>query len=315
MKKFTDARIHVFVLIGFVLIAGAAEVFGQNRGRSVRTITVITEPDARVWLDEVSRGATDEQGRLVISPVAPGSHSLRIRAAGFKEYTKTLTPAQKGELRVQLVPTADRAELAFQAAEKTVAEDPEKARELFLEAIRLRPNYPAALIGLARLLTDEGETDEALATLKKLRKYQPIHSEAAAVEGRIYVFLGEEEKAVKSFERAIREGRGFQPEAYAGLGLFYKEKAEIVGSSGNFGDEEFYYDKAAEALKKAVTQLSGAPDALVLYQIVGLIYEKMREYEKAIAVYEDFLQTFPDVPEASAVRSFIVQIKKQMARQ
>jgi hypothetical protein len=32
-------------------------------------------------------------------------------------------------------------------------------------------------------------------------------------------------------------------------------------------------------------------------------------------VYEDFLRTFPDSNEAEAVRSFIVQINKQLAEQ
>jgi len=65
----------------------------------------------------------------------------------------------------------------------------------------------------------------------------------------------------------------------------------------------------------AVKQLSGAPDAAVIYQLVGMIYEQQKRYKEAIALYEDFLKTFPDSPEAEAVRSFIVQIKKEMAGQ
>jgi hypothetical protein len=41
----------------------------------------------------------------------------------------------------------------------------------------------------------------------------------------------------------------------------------------------------------------------------------MKKYENAIAVYEEFLRTFPDTSEASVVRSFIVQLKKQMSEQ
>jgi tetratricopeptide (TPR) repeat protein len=49
--------------------------------------------------------------------------------------------------------------------------------------------------------------------------------------------------------------------------------------------------------------------------LLGLVYEKMKRYDDAIAVYEEFLQIFPESNETSAVRSFIVQIKKQMSEQ
>jgi hypothetical protein len=41
----------------------------------------------------------------------------------------------------------------------------------------------------------------------------------------------------------------------------------------------------------------------------------MKKFEEAIAVYEEFLRIFPDSNEAGAVRSFIVQIRKQMSEQ
>ncbi|MBV9217213.1 MAG: hypothetical protein JO053_13675, partial [Acidobacteria bacterium] len=57
-------------------------------------------------------------------------------------------------------------------------------------------------------------------------------------------------------------------------------------------------------------QLSGAPDAIVIYQLLGLVYERQKKVSQAIGLYEEFLRTFPDAPEADAVRSFIVQLKK-----
>ena len=313
-------RFYIFVLI-FCFIFGVDAGLAQRKKAtapaqtSARTFTVITEPNATVWLNEVKRGETDESGKIVIKPIAPGSHKLRVRAEGFKEVSKTLTPAQKGDVEVPLTKTTDNAEIAFQEAEKIAGEDSEKAEELYKEAIKLRPNYPQAYIGLARLYSDAGDTNKTIETIKNLRKIQPRNSEASAIEGRVYISLGEEEKAVKAFERSISEGGGFQPEAYTGLGLYYKEKAEIAGSSGDFEGEKAFYLESSKALQKAVTQLSGAPDAIIIYQILGLNFEKTKEYKKAIAVYEDFLRTFPDSDDASAVQSFIVQIKKQMSEQ
>ncbi|MBA2735156.1 MAG: hypothetical protein H0U50_00065, partial [Pyrinomonadaceae bacterium] len=73
--------------------------------------------------------------------------------------------------------------------------------------------------------------------------------------------------------------------------------------------------EAVKNLRSGIKQLSGAPDAEVLYQLLGLIYEKMKKHNDAIAVYEEFLRVFPNSNEAGAVRSFIVQIRKQMSEQ
>jgi len=97
------------------------------------------------------------------------------------------------------------------------------------------------------------------------------------------------------------------------LGLLYKEKAEGAGASGDFEAEDANFAEAAKNLKMSLRQLSGAPDTVVIYQLLGLIYEREKKYAEAIALYEEFLRIFPNSSEATAVRSFITQIKKNMA--
>jgi tetratricopeptide (TPR) repeat protein len=152
--------------------------------------------------------------------------------------------------------------------------------------------------------------EEAQKTINSLRRLRPGFAEASAVEGRIHKENGEEKKAIASFKRAITEGRGFQPEAYTGLGLIYKEKAEGFGSAGDFDNEDINYIESSKYLKTSLKQLSGGQDAIVIYQLLGLIYERQKKSADAIAVYEEFLKFFPDTVEAEAVRSFIVQLKK-----
>lgn len=280
-----------------------------------RTITVMSEPGAIVWIDGVRYGRTDESGNLVITTVSPGPHSLRVRADGFKDKTQTLTAAAKGEIAVSLAATDDEAELAYQQAERITGEDREKSAEAYRRAVRLRPNYPDAYIGLARVLSEEEDLEGAARAITAARRLRPGFAEASAIEGRIHKDNGEETKAVTAFKRAITEGKGFQPEAYTGLGLLYKEKAEGFGGAGDFESETANYDEAAKNLKIALKQLSGAPDTIVIYQLLGLVYERQKNYTEAIATYEEFLRIFPDTPEATAVRSFIVQLKKDMASQ
>lgn len=304
-------RFYIFVLVILAFGAGSLATAQQ----AARSITVVTEPNAIVWLDDIRRGTTDESGKLVIKTVPSGVRRLRVRADGFKEAAQTLTAAQKGEVKVALVKTVDEAEIAFQQAEAATTADREKAVELYQKAIKLRPRFAEAQLGLARVFLDSNNTEDSLAAIRAARKIKPIYPEVSAVEGRIYRAEGDEEKAIVAFKRAIREGKGFQPEAHTGLGLLYKERAEGFGASGDLEQEKLNYDLAAASFKTALQQLSGAPDAEIIYQMLGVSYEKQQKYAEAIKIYEEFLRVFPDSNEASAVRSFIVQAQKQMKEQ
>jgi tetratricopeptide (TPR) repeat protein len=281
-----------------------------NAQPGFRAVTISTQPGATVWVDGVRFGTADKNGALEIKTVASGAHTLRVRADGFKEKTQPLTAAQRGEVKVALVQTTDEAELAFQEGERQSTQDRQKAAAAYRRAAKLRANYPEAYLALARTLADAGEPAEAEKAANQARRLRPGYAEASAVLGRLYKDNGEEAKAVAAFKRAITEGRGFQPEAYAGLGLLYKEKAEGFGSSGDYDAEAEAYAESAKNLRLSLKQLSGAPDAIVIYQLLGLIYEKQKKTAEAIATYEEFLRIFPDAVEATAVQSFITQLKK-----
>lgn len=305
-------RIRILICLCFpiLLLSAAAGQMAQ-----VRTITIKSEPKTIVWIDDVRYGRTGEDGTLTIKTVAHGAHTLRLRADGFKETTKAITASQQGSISVPLVKTDDKAELKYQEAERLSASDRDAAIDAYRQAIKLRPGYTRAYIGLARALSENDDTDGALAAIRDLRRTAPANAEASAIEGRIRKDAGDEAKAIAAFKRSIAEGKGFQPEAYTGLGLLYKERAEGAGGSGDFANEALNYNEAAKNFRIALKQLSGAPDASVLYQLIGLVLERQKKYAEAIALYEEFLRFFPDSNDAPAVQSFIVQLKKQMAQQ
>lgn len=306
------------VLTVFLVLFASQSLFAQAKRSTLpkfRTLVIKTEPNTTVWIDGVRYGATDAAGKLEITTVAPGVHTLRLRANEFKEKSQTLTATQKGEVKIHLVKTIDQAELAFQEAESLSATDREKAAAAYKRAITLRPKYPEAYLGLARVQSDSGDLEAAEKSAISAHLLRPAYAEATAVLGRIYKENGEDDKAIAAFKRAITEGRGFQPEAFAGLGLLYKEKAEEFGGSGDFEHENAMYTESAKNLRASLKQLSGAPDAIVLYQLLGLIYERQKKYADAISTYEEFLRIFPNTVEATAVRSFIVQLKRDMTTQ
>lgn len=302
--EFMKKIVMISVIVLSFVLSGLAQ--------KTRTVTVTTAPEATVWVDDIKRGTTDETGKLVMKFVAAGTRKVRVRAYSFKETTQNLLPTQS-QLKVNLVKSTDQAELTFHEAEKMMKIDRRQAIELYQKAVSLRPKYAEAYIEMARAMSDAGDNEGALEAIANARKARPVFPEASAVEGRIHKSDGDEEKAIASFKRAIREGKGFQPEAHTGLGLLYKEKAEGFASAGDFDNETATYKIAAAELKIALAQLSGTEP--VLYELLGNVYEKMQDFKGAIAIYEEYLKLFPDTPEATTFRSYIVQIKKQMAEQ
>src|ERR1043165_3226184 len=111
--------IRVSISVSLCLLAFVLAVHAQPAA-----LTITTEPNAIIWIDEVRRGTTDASGKLVLTKLSPGRHTVRVRANNFKEATATLLPGRR-TLAVKLVGTNDPAVLMFQQAE----EAREKARD------------------------------------------------------------------------------------------------------------------------------------------------------------------------------------------
>ena len=264
-------------------------------------LTITTEPNAIVWIDEIRRGTTDASGKLSLNKVSAGRHSVRVRANGFKE---SVTPVVAGRraLAVKLVPTTDEAELKFQEAEtaREKARDDaslQKAADLYREAIKLRSAFPAAHVGLARVLMDLNDFKQAHAEIDAARRTRPAFAEASAVEGRIYREEAFNDEAVRSFRRAIREGGGVQPEAYVGIARVLEDKGQ--------------YAEAVVEFKKALAQLSDSEP--VIYQMLGAAYERIEKPKDAVVAYEKYLELAPNGSYAAAIRSILEQLKREAA--
>ena len=269
--------------------------------RAQAALTITSEPNAIVWIDEVRRGTTDASGKLSVTKVTARRHTVRVRATGFKEATAVLLPGRRA-LSVKLVPTTDQAELTFQKAEtaREQARDDasrEKAAELYREMIKLRPSHVAAHLGLARLLLDLNKFNDALDEIDAARRARTVYPEASAVEGRIHREAGSDAEAIRSFHRAIREAGGFQPEAHVGL-------ARVLEDKGQFAE-------AVVELRKALDQLSDSEP--VIYQMLGAAYERLEKPKEAVAAYEKYLQLAPNGSYAAAIRSILDQLKREAA--
>ena len=281
------------VVLVLLLLAVSPAIYAQA------PLTITTEPNAIVWIDELRRGTTDASGKLTVNKVSAGRHVVRVRAKGFKETTTPLLPGRRA-LAVKLLPTTDQAELLFQdaeiAREKARGEEAlKKAADLYREAIKLRPAFPAAHVGLARVLMDLNEFKEAHAAIDAARRTRPSYAEASAVEGRIYREEAFDNEALNSFRRALREAGGFQPEAHVGLAKLHEDKGQFA--------------QAVAEYRTAIAQLSDSEP--VIYQMLGAAYEKMEKPKEAMTAYEKYLQLAPNGSYAAAIRSILEQLKRE----
>jgi tetratricopeptide (TPR) repeat protein len=292
-----------FSWLTLLMLIGVAQPFQaqEKPGNKTPILTITTEPNAMVWIDDVRRGNTDASGKIQIYKLSAGRHILRVRATGFKESTTALTRGRRS-IVVKLVPTTDQAELLFQQAEvaREQARDDaakEKAADLYRQAIALRAAMPSAHVGLARVYMDLNQFDKAHSEIAAARRYRPRYAEASAVEGRIYREAAFDNDAIDSFRRAIQEGRGFQPEAHVGLGRILEEKGRLTDAIAEY--------------RKAIEQLSDSEP--VIYQMLGAAYEKAQKPKEAVVAYEKYLELAPDGSYASALRSILTQLKREAA--
>jgi len=140
-----------------------------------------------------------------------------------------------------LIRTTDHAELGVSKSRGSSRQSHDDearkaAADLYRDAIKLRPNRPAAHLGLARTLLELNDFRGALAEVKEARRYRPIYPEASAVEGRIHRTSAFMDQAIESFKRSIREAHGFQPEAHTGLALVYEDQGQYDEAVAEFSN-------------------------------------------------------------------------------
>lgn len=295
-----QALLPILVVLLLSTSSLSQNLFGQaSLGRKSPVLVITTEPNAMIWIDEIRRGNADTSGKFELLKLGPGRHTLRVRALGFKESVAPLLAGRKA-VAVKLIETTDKSELLFQQAEiaREQARDDggrEKAADLYRQAIDLKAAMPAAHVGLARVYMDQNQLDKAHDEIAAARRFRPAYAEASAVEGRVFREAAQDEDAIRSFRRAIAEGKGFQPEAHVGLARLFEDKNRFADAILEF--------------RKALDQLSDSEP--VIYQMLGAAYEKAEKPKDAVAAYEKYLELAPNGSYASAIRSILNQLKRE----
>ena len=184
----------------------------------------------------------------------------------------------------------------------------------FDKSIAAEPGNVAAYQLKAAILVKLNKLADALATLEKAHKLAPEDLEIMAAKAEIYNTQSNHKAAVEELTRALAVDRsnlallGRRADAYERLGDKTKALAdidrmlelkssdpEILRARAALLADMGKFAEAAEVLQKI--HKANPNDALTTLQI-AMLYTTMKQYEKAIAAYDEVLTRSPDEVEA-----------------
>jgi tetratricopeptide (TPR) repeat protein len=295
MRLFYRLAAPAFAIVFYAQAAAQAPSSANNA-----TLTIKAAPKAVVWVDSLRYGDVPSSGELMVKNLGAGSHSVRARLKGKREFTQTVKVVVGGNQTIQIAFTApaDNAELHFQAAEE-LREQIKHAEAIkeYRAAIKLKPRgYPAARIGLARSLMATEEFDDAVAEARRAMREKPgPYPEAYAVIGNTKRSQGFYDDAVAAYRTALTQARDVSPEAHTGLALAYQELVRP-------GD-------AIKHFRLAVAQANDTEP--VVYFLLGSALERERRNKEALEAYEKYLELQPNGSQAPAVRSVLKRLRRE----
>ncbi|HZS46182.1 MAG TPA: tetratricopeptide repeat protein [Blastocatellia bacterium] len=285
------------VILGLCFTVSAVQ---KNAGSAKGKIEIIApSSESVIWIDGVSHGKAGEK-RTFSTTIATGTHHVRVRTVGLQDWNREIivSSARPADLHVTQTKLENDAILHLQKGDAARENNnQEEAVKEYHEAIDQRNGtFPEAYVGLARSLFAQSNSEDAADAAKKAIEQKPGYAEAHTVLANIYRQQGDYDSAAKEYQESIRLSRGFSPEGHTGLGLTYKE-----------------VNRNSDAIKELQIGIKQNADTEpLLYYLIGDLYEKQDDNAKAIAAYEAYLKLAPDGKLASALRSMIPQMKKDL---
>jgi len=306
MRKILPSTI-IFIII-FILAFSVNIAFAQ-RGRISGTVTDESGkplPNVKITLLDLERGAKftikiDEKGEFFKSGLHPTTYeitlelpgyypikdSLRMRAGAHEEMNITMTKAK---------PDIRGGEDFINGLNFYKVGNYQEAMESFKKVTEKFPDYPDAFYNLGLSYLKNGDIDNALTSLQKANKLKPDMVAVYLSLGQCYIKKGPMNKALEVFSKAIE----IQP-----------DNAKIHYNIGTVYYSEEKIDEAIAAFEKSA-ELN--PNFSSPHYQLGLAYIKKGDLSKSIEHFENFLELEPNAAEASQVKEFIKELKKQMTK-
>jgi len=197
--------------------------------------------------------------------------------------------------------------------------------------IKENPDISEGYLIRSELYTEkEDYLQEALDDAEKAIKINPKNATGYNKRGRIYVYLGDKEKAFNDFNRAIELDKNYV-EAYVNRGNMYLKKEEYQKAINDCtkaieispdDDISPYFNRGlayknigenAKALDDYNKVIELAPENAEAYAKRGVINSELGNKQKAISDFEEFLRLDPDNKNAELVRDGLEELKSGTA--
>jgi tetratricopeptide (TPR) repeat protein len=174
--------------------------------------------------------------------------------------------------------------------------------ESYKHAIRIRPDYVEAYLGLAEvynMLTIFGDkkqpfTEFAATTYKQVIRIKPDSAEAHLGLGKTYILLDREDEAIEEFRIAIRIRPNYA-DAFMEIGHTYMSAAREEKWKGANQQEiiRIYGEDIQIAINAFKQVASIAPNNELAYLNLGRAYALISRYDEAINAYMQVIQMTP----------------------
>ena len=175
-----------------------------------------------------------------------------------------------------------------------IPDNEEKAIKQFQRVLKINEKYPKAYFHKGTAYWKLGKSNEALSAAKKEKQINPSLAEPYLLAGNVYMDNSKYNKAILEFQRAIK----ISPQG----GQIYISLAKAYRLSNSFDVAEKMITRAKNLEK------DGNPN---IYKEEGEIYEGKGEIQRAIGIYELYIQLFPNAHDKQAIRSKISQLSQQ----
>ncbi len=223
--------------------------------------------------------------------------TLRTRT---EEYGRALTAA---DLAIKYLPKKDEDYVAFaystRAAVYLHLEDTVKALADYTAAVRIKPKEASPYEERAQVYYELGRYELADADYRKMVELKPGDTMGYMGIGRNANAQQRWEDAIKQFDYVIKmeseysSGYSFRAESYIGLKKYHEATDDIIKALSIDGDNKAFFlmqdilDDAFDAMKvKLKVQCTKNPNEATWPYYLGIIHEKTKRYNDAIAYYK-----------------------------
>jgi thioredoxin-like negative regulator of GroEL/exonuclease VII small subunit len=166
--------------------------------------------------------------------------------------------------------------LCQKAREAVEQRSPDRARQLYLQALGLKSDSPDVHYGLATVCFQLKDLPSAAYHFKEVTRLDPLRAGAYINLGAVYNLLDQLDEAIPALRRAIQLD-SHRAEGYYNLALVYRRKGQV--------------ELAIQAYREALRINPRMPDAH--YNLANLYLEKGK-YAAAISHYQQALELRPN---------------------